>query len=115
MTKSAIDTLGGEWHKCPCPGVRSGLPNACVAVEDCKDEIAAVELHLVRGHVARAALLGRVLVEQLDHGAFEPLVRPDAALDARADLQYMRVIHAGVQVQEQEQVQVQAFQAAILS
>ena len=103
-----------------CPGAHSGLPNACVAVEDCKDEIAAVELHLVRGHVARAALLGRVLVEQLDHGAFEPLVRPDAALDARADLQYMQVIHAhaghaGVQVQEQEQVQVQAFQAAILS
>ena len=99
-----------------CPGARSGLPNACVAVEDCKDEIAAVELHLVRGHVARAALLGRVLVEQLDHGAFEPLVRPDAALDARADLQqYMQVIHASVQVQEQEQVQVQAFQAAILS
>ena len=99
-----------------CPGARSGLPNACVAVEDCKDEIAAVELHLVRGHVARAALLGCVLVEQLDHGAFEPLVRPDAALDARADLQqYMQVIHASVQVQEQEQVQVQAFQAAILS
>ena len=88
-----------------CPGARSGLPNACVAVEDCKDEIAAVELHLVRGHVARAALLGRVLVEQLDHGAFEPLVRPDAALDARADLQqYMQVIHASVQEQEQEQV-----------